>query len=244
MEQSRYTIEKAAILLKTDAEYLYQLAIENKLRLGVEARGWHGCWYPNPDDDVHPLGLCDIDKKNGIKTYGRGMSNGTFVEIKETYISQFWYIHHSELYKLFTGYDRKPIDIFVFEPQDPKKLAQESPDYFTENGFFWVWEKQKISTLIGLNDLKVANDDLLKLMESKTVISERGNDPKTLSFNQWVIEYNLDIHTITKAQIHDELMSVDPKLWASGFEDWWQDRCPIKKKPGRPKKNSIKLQDP
>jgi len=157
MEQSIYTVNQAADILKVNIEYLYELATNAKLKLGVEARGWFGSWCPS--FDAHPGGIMhDV--------------------MPETHINMFWYIHPHETNKLLTNHNRESTNLVLFTPFNPKQLAKDAPEYFTETGVFWVYKNDKRHTppLIGLNDLRISLEEITRLKKTIFYVKENSCD--------------------------------------------------------------------
>lgn len=177
------TLEKAAQALETDEREVLALVAENRLRCGVFSK-WYGWAMPTGDgkwsggvSESHPGGSREakfhyLNKQTGEEFYVRGGPT-----------AQFWFLHHSDAYRLVTAKD-DGIDVGFLEPEDGAQLHVEDPERFPHPEFVLWLETgegaQDSPRRITLNDLWFRRIDIEALRPRGHAFEAAGYHSKDL----------------------------------------------------------------
>lgn len=221
MNETLFTVEEAAEQLKTTTNRLYQLAINGKLRMGVNARGWWGMWYPKQPDALllenTDAGPVDVDEQ-GWFSYIHQMPSGTHIILKEFFIHHFWYIEYSQLYELLTS-SAKSMEVCWYEPKavTHQQLLDIEPAQVTEHGVFWPHQKhhgKPQDLIITLDDLLVSSSDLPELRSQPDKQIQREEALKKL-----ISEVGLEeLVPMGRQGVWNRLREVDKHLFAASSQ--------------------------
>ncbi|MGC4402990.1 hypothetical protein [Methyloversatilis sp. MC4-4] len=202
------TLEKAAQALETDEREVLALVAENRLRCGVFSK-WYGWAMPTGDgkwsggvSESHPNGSREakfhyVNKQTGEEFYVRGGPT-----------AQFWFLHHSDAYRLVTGKD-DGIDVGFLEPEDGAKLHVEDPERFPHHEFvLWLEtgdDTQDDPRRITLSDLWFRRIDIEALKQQE---AENDRDATTSTGDRWFMSKDLVL-----------LNQASRKWWANADRD-------------------------
>jgi hypothetical protein len=112
--------------------------------------------------------------------------------------------------------------------------------------------KNSFKKYIDANDFSLSGcllNNWFHELDNKTDIKQSStgiihNDIKTSKykirddgFKVWISEKKPNLETMTKVDIQNELIKINPQLWTSGFSHWWKQQNIHKGKSGRKKIN-------
>jgi hypothetical protein len=141
-------LNEVAELLECEPHHVKDLVATGKLRCGLMAQGWWGHAMPaaEPKGQRWIGGVTDFspnDKRDKTYHYEDEVSGETY-RVRTAYVSQFWYLHHSDAYQLCApGCDE--IRNFVLEPAPGvgERLHQQDPERWPWPAFiFWPFNDQ------------------------------------------------------------------------------------------------------
>lgn len=138
MKQEWYTRTQAQKLLGIDWESLKYRITHEQFRAGVLARGWLGVWAQEGSHDG-------------------GDKEGEFG--KEFTASQFWYLHHTELYEMLNWKNEKDISVLIPCDKCREKLLASNEPLITEKGFFLI-NSNEANRRITVENLLIHVDDI------------------------------------------------------------------------------------
>jgi hypothetical protein len=97
-----------------------------------------------------------------------------------------------------------------------------------DNGLGGIYMLEDVYAVEDYCKMEEPEAEAMKLTQKKTKDQKRNDD-----FNKWITETNIDLDSMTKTKIHEQLKRRDSVLWTSGFAGWWKVQDIYKKKPGR-----------
>lgn len=158
------TLEDVSSLLGCRQAYVLDLVARDELRCGLLVPGWKGHAFPGGDEarcNSYRSGVTDIaDDGQRVYAISEEKSGKLVMKARETYVSQFWFMSHSDLYLPATT-GKPAIHVRWLEPEDGKRLCRESPEYFPVADFmFWVYDEQGESTTIGWDRVRFRREDV------------------------------------------------------------------------------------
>lgn len=162
MKQEWYSLDKAADLLGINREGIECLIKAKKLKAGVFARHWLGVWKPQ-DAQILELAGVRTEKGREIKSYLCRESSDTpgGIIVEEFIPAGFWYVHSSDIYKMFAMSGNGEIDLSLIVPTQEAHAAllDKNESHVTESGWFWIRSDQP-NRHISINDLLIHADDI------------------------------------------------------------------------------------
>lgn len=170
-----FTIEEAAEFLGVPPHRLGYAVISGELRCGVMARDWHGVAIPDLNDiprgrDGHiwkgeTIETIDREQRDFVHRY---RLSGTEVQydIRTAFPGHFWYLHHSDAYRLF-AVERDGIDVDFLQPVDGAFHHRAQQDRYPEPEFTVFIDSDSPNRRITLANVLFLSSDLSKLKPKK-----------------------------------------------------------------------------
>jgi hypothetical protein len=142
------TLDEASTFLNLPTFRIGFAVMQGYIRCGVIARSWRGLAVPSRNDiplgpDGHKWDCPGVERIFNAERKDwacRHTLIGTDVSylIRTAWAGHFWYLHHSDAYKLFNE-EQKLIDVKFLEPLDGVFHHKNQPDRYPDPEFvFWV----------------------------------------------------------------------------------------------------------
>lgn len=154
---------EAAEYMQCAESALKHLVAEGKLKAGVFSPGWTGSAFPAVKNDGLRRhwegGISGSDDKGKTDHYVCRETGEEFT-VRRGWVSQFWFIHHSDAYPIATG-DARAREISFLEPVDCKALHQADPERFPADDLIYMLDgEQEYSRSISWSQLLFRRCDL------------------------------------------------------------------------------------
>lgn len=175
---------EAAEYLQCTENSIKHLIAECKLKVGLFVPGWTGEAWPAPIEGSarHWEGGINGSDEKGITDTYRCKETGETFTVRRGWISQFWYVQHSDAYKLVTS-EGSSIEVTFLEPVDCAALHELSPEHFPAGELIYCLDdEQMVSRAVSWEKLLFRRIDLDTLIGS-SAIADASAKPKVFRDN-------------------------------------------------------------